>query len=163
MANFNRVVLMGRLVRKPEFVDFRNGGRVAKFSLAVNNRKKSADGKWEDDPMYVDCELYNRGESKQADTVERLVHDRGLDKGWSVLIEGKLVQDRWEKDGKTQSKLKVVVDSFQLISEPRNEGRPNGVSMGGNGSSSKRASHPEVDDNEEEGYRQDLDDDNPPF
>lgn len=157
MANFNRVVLMGRLVRKPEFVEFRNGGRVAKFSLAVNNRKKTADGTWEDDPMYIDCEIYNRGESKQADTIERLIQDRGLDKGWSVLIEGKLVQDRWEKDGKTQSKLKVVVDSFQLISEPRGDSQSsyNGNTKANTG---KRPTPSTLDDELEPRH-----DDDPPF
>src|ERR1700722_17490360 len=72
MANLNKVMLIGRLTRDPEVRAFSNGGKVAKFGFAVNNRKKdSQTGQWEDVPMFIDCEAYNRGEfGKQADLVE---------------------------------------------------------------------------------------------
>lgn len=129
MANFNKVVLVGRLVDVPKFVDFeRTGGRVANFSFAVTNRKFDAQkNEWVDDPMFIDCSIFNRGENgKQVDTLQRLVEERGVKKGWLLLLEGRLVQDRWEKDGQKQSKIKVIVDSYQLISEPRGEGGRSG-------------------------------------
>lgn len=42
MANLNKVMLIGRLTRDPEIRTFSNGGKVAKFGFAVNNRTKKA-------------------------------------------------------------------------------------------------------------------------
>ncbi len=41
MANLNKVMLIGRLTRDPEVRMFSNGGKVAKFGFAVNNRKRN--------------------------------------------------------------------------------------------------------------------------
>ncbi len=61
MANLNKVLLIGRMVEDPKTVNFSNGGRVAKFGFAVNNRKKNqSTGQWEDDPVFIDVEAYNR-------------------------------------------------------------------------------------------------------
>ena len=64
MANLNRVTLIGRLTRDPEVRSFANGGKVAKFGFAVNNRKKNQQsGQWEDEPVFLNCEAFNRGDS----------------------------------------------------------------------------------------------------
>jgi single-strand DNA-binding protein len=39
MANLNKVMLIGRLTRDPEVRTFSNGGKVAKFGFAVNNKR----------------------------------------------------------------------------------------------------------------------------
>jgi single-strand DNA-binding protein len=85
MANLNKVMLIGRLTRDPEMRTFSNGGKVAKFGFAVNNRRKNQQtGQWEDEPVFVDVEAFNRGENgKQADLVEQY-----LTKGRQVFIEG---------------------------------------------------------------------------
>lgn len=118
MANLNKVMLIGRFTRDPEFRAFANGGRVAKFGFAANNKKKNSQtGQWEDDPMFIDCEVYNRGENgKQADLIERF----GLHKGSQLFIEGRLVLDQWDDKttGQKRSKHKIVVDNFQLL-DPR--------------------------------------------
>ncbi|HEV3261526.1 MAG TPA: single-stranded DNA-binding protein, partial [Gemmataceae bacterium] len=41
MANLNKVMLIGRLTRDPEVRTFSNGGKVAKFGFAVNNKRKN--------------------------------------------------------------------------------------------------------------------------
>jgi single-strand DNA-binding protein len=118
MANLNKVMLIGRLTRDPEVRTFSNGGKVAKFGFAVNNRKKNQQtGQWEDDPVFLDVEAFNRGESgKQADLVEQY-----LVKGRQVFIEGHLKLDQWEKDGQKRSRLLVVLDNMQFL-EPRQDG-----------------------------------------
>src|SRR5689334_4863631 len=85
MANLNKVMLIGRLTRDPELRSFANGGRVANFGFAVNNRKKNQQtGEWEEEPVFLDCEAFNRGEfGKTADLVERF-----LKKGRQAYIEG---------------------------------------------------------------------------
>jgi single-strand DNA-binding protein len=118
MANLNKVMLIGRLTRDPETRTFSNGGKVAKFGFAVNNRKKNpSTGLWEDEPVFVDVDAFNRGETgKQADLVEQY-----LRKGHQVFIEGHLKLDQWEKDGQKRSRLFVVADNFQFL-EPRTDG-----------------------------------------
>jgi single-strand DNA-binding protein len=119
MANLNKVMLIGRLTRDPEVRTFSNGGKVAKCGFAVNNRKKDQQsGQWVDDPVFLDLEVFNRGETgKQADRVEET-----LRKGHQVFIEGHLRMDNWtDKEGQKRSKLVIVVDNFQYL-EPRADG-----------------------------------------
>lgn len=119
MANLNKVMLIGRLTRDPEVRTFSNGGKVAKFGFAVNNRRKnSQSGQWEDEPVFVDCEIFNRGENgRQADLVEQ-----SLRKGSQVFIEGHLRLDQWtSQDGQKRSRLLIVVDNFQFL-EKRGDG-----------------------------------------
>ena len=116
MANLNKVMLIGRLTRDPEVRMFSNGGKVAMFGFAVNNRRKNQQsGQWEDVPVFLDIEAFNRGETgRQADLVEQYLH-----KGSQVFIEGHLQLDQWTaQDGQKRSKLKIVVDNFQFL-EPR--------------------------------------------
>lgn len=113
MANLNKVLLIGRLTRDPEVRTFSNGGKVAKFGFAVNNRRKNSQtGQWEDDPVWLDCEAYNRGEfGKLAETVEQYCR-----KGSQVFIEGHLQLDQWvDRDNQKRQKLKIVVDALQLL------------------------------------------------
>jgi len=123
MANLNKVMLIGRLTRDPEVRTFSNGGKVAKLGFAVNNRKKDQQsGQWVDDPVFLDVEVFNRGENgKQADLVEQ-----SLRKGQQIFIEGHLRMDNWtDKEGQKRSKLVVVIDNFQFL-EPRQDGGEGG-------------------------------------
>ncbi|QEL15271.1 single-stranded DNA-binding protein [Limnoglobus roseus] len=129
MANFNKVMLIGRLTRDPETRAFQNGGMVAKFGFAVTNRKKNAQtGQWEDEPMFIDCEAFNRGEfGKLADLVRDRCH-----KGTQIMVEGRLHLDTWQDKTTNQNrtKHKIVVESIQLL-DPRQAGGPGGGGMGG--------------------------------
>jgi single-strand DNA-binding protein len=128
MANVNKVILIGRLTRDPEVRTFSNGGKVAKFGFAVTNRKKNAQtGQWEDVPMFIDVEAYNRGEfGKQADLVEQY-----LTKGRQVYLDGRLELDQWDdkQTGQKRSKHKLVVENMQFLDGGRQDdagegGRP---------------------------------------
>ncbi len=120
MANLNKVMLIGRLTRDPEARTFSNGGKVAKFGFAVNNRRKNAQtGQWEDEPVFLECEVFNRGENGTlADRIEQTVH-----KGHQIFIEGHLKLDQWndKTTGDKRQQLKVVVDNFQYL-ERREDG-----------------------------------------
>lgn len=120
MSSFNKVILLGRLTRDCETRSFSNGGKVAKFSLAVDaeRKKNQQTGKWESVPAFLDCEAFNRGEfGKLADTVEQYTS-----KGSQVLIDGHIKQENWTAaDGAKRSKLVVVVDSLQLMGKPKAE------------------------------------------
>jgi single-strand DNA-binding protein len=120
MANLNKVMLIGRLTRDPEMRTFSNGGKVASFGFAVNNRKKNqTTGEWESEPVFVDVKAFNRQTGRQlADVVEQYLH-----KGNQAYIEGHLVLEQWtSQDGQKQSKLRVVLDELQFL-EPRSDGQ----------------------------------------
>src|SRR5262245_22884944 len=133
MANLNKVMLIGRLTRDPEVRTFNNGGKVAKFGFAVNNRKKNQQtGQWEDEPVFLDVEAFNRGENgRMADQIEQ-----NLAKGRQIFIEGHLKLDSWTaQDGQKRNRIVVVVDNFQYL-DPRQDGEGSG---GNNASRAPRA------------------------
>jgi single-strand DNA-binding protein len=119
MANLNKVMLIGRLTRDPEVRSFSTGGKVAKIGFAVNNRKRNPQsGEWEDEPVFLDVEAFNREQGRKlADLVEQHLH-----KGNQVFIEGHLQLDQWtdKNDGSKRSKLKIVMDNLQFL-EPRSD------------------------------------------
>ncbi len=120
MASYNRVVLVGNLTRDPELRYIPSGTAVSEIGLAVNDRVKRGD-QWVEETTFVDITLWAR-------TAE--VANEYLSKGSSVLIEGRLKLDRWEKDGQKFSKLRVVGERMQMLG-----GRGGGGGGGGQGSS----------------------------
>ena len=121
MASYNRVVSVGNLTRDVELRYTPTGTAVTDIALAINDRVKKND-QWVDEVNFFDVTLWGR-------TAE--VAGEYLSKGSSVLIEGKLKQDRWEQEGKTRSKVKIVGEKMQMPSS-RNAGgaggRPSGPS-----------------------------------
>lgn len=105
MASYNRVVLVGNLTRDPELRYIPSGTAVSEIGLAVNDRVKKGD-QWVDETTFVDVTLWAR-------TAE--VANQYLSKGSSVLIEGRLKLDTWEKDGQKRSKLRVVGEKMQML------------------------------------------------
>lgn len=105
MASFNRVVLVGNLTRDVEIRWTKSSTAVTDISLAVNERVKRND-QWEDEVHFFDVTLWGR-------TAE--VAGEYLSKGSSVLIEGRLKQDRWEQDGQKRTKVKIVGEKMQML------------------------------------------------
>ena len=105
-------MLIGRITRDPESHVFPNGGKSVKFGFAVNNRKKDQSGQYVDDPVFIDCEAYDRGDyGKTASMIEQY-----LRKGSQAYLEGHLKLDQWTgQDGSKRSKLKLVIDACQFL------------------------------------------------
>jgi single-strand DNA-binding protein len=136
MANLNKVMLIGRLTRDPEIRAFGTGGKVAAFGFAVNNKKKNAQtGAWEDEPVFLDIEAFNRQTGRQlADLVEQY-----FKKGAQFYLEGHLRLDQWtdKNDGSKRSRLKIVLDDFQFF-----EARQDGMSGDGSARPARMSSPP---------------------
>jgi len=122
MASFNRVILVGNLTRDPELRYIPSGTAVTEIGLAVNDRRKGPNGDWIEETTFVDVTLWAR-------TAE--VACEYLSKGASVLIEGRLKLDTWEKDGKKNSKLRVIGELMQMLG---GRGGGGGGQSGGAGS-----------------------------
>jgi len=139
MANLNKVILIGRLTRDPEVRAFSNGGKVVKFGFAVTNRKKNTQsGAWEDEPMFIDCEAFNRGETG---TLANIIEER-CRKGSQICIEARLHLDQWDDKatGAKRTKHKLVVETMQLLD--RREDGSGGGDGGGYSSAPARSAAP---------------------
>ena len=138
MASFNRVILVGNLTRDPELKYIPSGTAVTEIGLAVNDRRKNAQGEWVDDTTFVDITLWGR-------TAE--VASEYLTKGAPVLIEGRLKYDTWEKAGKKMSKLRVVGERMQMLGAK-------GQSGGGGGGAPAARSRPQSQQPPQDDYGQ---------
>lgn len=106
MASYNKVILLGNLTRDPETRYTPQGTAVAGFGLGVNRRFKDKEGKIQEETTFVDIEVWGQ-------TAENC--GKYLKKGDSVLVDGRLKQDKWEKDGQARSKMKVVAFAVQFM------------------------------------------------
>jgi single-strand DNA-binding protein len=105
VASFNKWIGVGNLTRDPELKYIPSGTAVTELGLAINEREKRGD-EWIESTVFIDVTLWG----KQAETASQY-----LTKGASVLIEGRLKLDTWEKDGKKNSKLRVVGERMQML------------------------------------------------
>lgn len=121
MASFNRVVLVGNLTRDPELRYTPSSMAVTDVGLAVNDRRKGANGEWIEETTFVDVTVWGRTAEVLAEYCR---------KGSNILIEGRLKLDSWEKDGQKRSKLKVVCETMQMLGA-RGEGGGGGGGGGG--------------------------------
>lgn len=104
---------MGNLTREPELRATPSGTAVCQFGLAVNRIYNNSNGERQEETTFVDVEAWGR----QAETISKYVN-----KGNPLFIEGRLKLDSWEnKEGEKRSKMKVVLENMQLISQ-RGEG-----------------------------------------
>lgn len=149
MANFNKVMLIGRLTRDPEVKHLSNGGCLAKFGFAVNNRRKNQQtGAYEDEPVFLDVETWDRERNQCATNAAK-----HLRKGSQAFIDGHLKFESWtSQDGTKRSALRVVADSIQYL-DPKSAGDPRGefcedpddvnaLSRGGSGKSTSKYDEP---------------------
>lgn len=110
MASLNRVFLIGNLTRDPEVRYLPSGKAVGELRLAVSRRYKTATGEEREEACFVSVVVWGR----QAETCGQY-----LGKGSSVLVEGRLNYEEWEKDGQKHNRLRVVADRVQFMGAPK--------------------------------------------
>jgi single-strand DNA-binding protein len=140
MASFNKVILLGNVTRDPELRYISSGTPVTEIGLAVNNRRKCTNGEWVDETTFVDVTFWSRDAEIAGEYVT---------KGSPIMIEGRLKLDTWEKDGKKNSKLRVVGERLVLLGS--RQGGPEGGRGGAEGAPrpKRAAERPEVVDGPE--------------
>lgn len=123
MSSYSKTILVGNLTRAPETKVLASGTTVANLGIAVNENRK-VDGEWQSEPHFFDCTAFGKTAEILAD----------YDKGESVLIEGKLRQERWESDGGKRSKVVIMIDRVIRVSKKQSNGSqddPARVAAGG--------------------------------
>jgi len=100
--SYNRVVLIGRLTRDPEFNYAQTGTAVCKCSIAVD-REFSKNNEADFIPLVAFA--------KTAETMNNF-----LKKGSLILVEGSLNIDKYDdRDGNKKTFTKVVVNRFNFM------------------------------------------------
>lgn len=103
--SLNSVNIMGNLTRDPEVKTIPSGKSVCSFAIA-NNRVYTRNGEKVTEVSYFDVEVWGVIAENCA---------RYLKKGSGVIVEGRLKQDRWEKDGKTQSRVRISANNVHFM------------------------------------------------
>lgn len=107
-ASFNKVILVGTLVRDPEIRYIGSGAGVTKFRIAVNPNKRDAKP---EDTLFVDIVAWD----KLAETCNTY-----LKKGQQCLVEGRLsIRQYDDKDGNKRQATEVVINTMQMLGGPR--------------------------------------------
>jgi single-strand DNA-binding protein len=106
----NKVILVGRVASEVRTAKLPSGTVVARVDIAYNRKYKDKDNKWKEEVNFFEIESYGRAAMKLQEIAK---------KGNLLLIEGRLSQAMWEKDGKKQSKVRVKATKLQLLSEPK--------------------------------------------
>ncbi|OGW56859.1 MAG: single-stranded DNA-binding protein [Nitrospirae bacterium RBG_16_43_8] len=109
---FNKIILIGNLTKDPELRYTPQGTAVASFRIAVNSKIKQH-GELKDETLFIGVVVFG----KQAESAGQY-----LSKGRSVLVEGRLQERSWEKDGQKHSRMEVVASSVRFLSKKTGAG-----------------------------------------
>lgn len=114
----NKVIITGRWTKDIEAKALESGTMLSKCSIAVDEgygEKKQT--------HFFDVEMWGKVAENVADHSE---------KGRKVLIEGRLKQERWEKDGQKHSTVRIVAERVEFLDYKEN----------GNGSGQQKNEQP---------------------
>jgi len=107
MVALNKVLIAGRLTRKPELRKTPNGVAVTDLLIALNRDYVNLFGERQQEVCFVDVVVWG----KQAEVCVQM-----LECSSSVLVEGRLQLDVWyAKDGEKRCKLRVAAERVQFL------------------------------------------------
>ncbi|MEY8869492.1 MULTISPECIES: single-stranded DNA-binding protein [Flavobacteriaceae] len=105
----NKVQLIGRLGQDPEIVNFDDGNKIAKFSLATDDSYKDKNGN-KVERAYWHNIIVRGGLVK--------VVENYISKGQEIAVEGKLTNRSWEdKEGKKHYTTEIVCNELLMLSK----------------------------------------------
>jgi single-strand DNA-binding protein len=103
----NSCSFVGRLAQDPELSTV-NGTHVVKFTLAINEYRRSKDGNKTKQVDYLDFEAWDSGATTIAKYCKR---------GDELAVSTSARQHKWsDSDGNRRSRIKFRVNSFNLFS-----------------------------------------------
>lgn len=125
----NRVILVGRLMKDPEYRQTPNGVSVATFTLAVNRSFTNSQGEREAD--FINVVVFR----KQAENVNNY-----LSKGSLAGVDGRIQSRSYEnQEGRRVFVTEVVADNVQFMdskgsNQQKNQSQQRGQAPAGNNS-----------------------------
>lgn len=106
----NQLILVGRLVKKPELREAENKKKYTFVTLAVPRSFKNVNGEYDTD--FIECALWD---NIAANTVEY------CDKGDIVGIRGRIQTRLVEKDNNKKYLLEVIAEKITFLSSKKPE------------------------------------------
>lgn len=107
MVALNKVLIAGRLTRRPELRKTPNGVSVTDLLVALNREFVTLGGEKQQEVCFVDVVVWGKQAESCVDN---------LDCSSPVLIEGRLQLDVWyAKDGEKRCKLRVAAERVQFL------------------------------------------------
>lgn len=105
MAGETVVTIVGALTADPDLRFTQSGAEVANFTVASNARTyDKATGGWKDqDPLFLRCNIWRQYAANVAES---------LRKGDRVIVQGRLRQRSFEKDGQKRTVMELEVDEI---------------------------------------------------
>lgn len=137
----NRVILVGRLTKDPEYRQTPSGVSVATFTLAVNRSFTNSQGEREAD--FINVVVFR----KQAENVSKY-----LSKGSLAGVDGRIQSRNYEnKEGRRVFVTEVVADSVQFMdskgsNQQNNQSQQQGQAPAGNNPFGNNNSANDLDD-----------------
>lgn len=109
--NINTVIIAGHACKDAEQRITQNGSVVLRFTLAVNDIKKTPAGEWEQVANFFDCTMFGERAERIAPYIL---------KGSKLVVNGRLHQSKWDgDDGKTHSRVDIIVQDIELPPRPQ--------------------------------------------
>ena len=105
MNMMNSLIIEGEVVKKPTIQAMPNGATVCTIQIAVTREYKNADGERSTEVSYFDVDAFGN----LADICEKMCL-----KGYVLRVVGRLKNVRWEAEGKSHSKVKVIADHVEF-------------------------------------------------
>lgn len=128
MASLAKITLIGNLGGDPETRYTPQGTLVVNFSIAVNSRRRDAQGNQQENTNWFRVSAFGR----LAETMVNLSERGYLVKGKQVYIDGNFEAREWTgNDGQTRTSLDVTAREMQLLGQ---RGDDAGGDFGGGGS-----------------------------
>ena len=106
----NKVSLIGRLGQEPTIQTVGNNRQLVKFPLATNENYKDKTGKWVENTQWHNIVVWGK-------TAERIAALSA--KGQEIMLEGRIVNHSYEKDGEKRFATDIEMTDFLLLS-PKN-------------------------------------------
>lgn len=103
----NKIILVGRLGGDPEVRQSTNGTLVASLNLATNDRRRDAEGNWQDHTEWHRVVVFGRTAEIARDY---------LKKGSRIYLEGMLRTRKWQdKNNQEHYTTEIVANDLQML------------------------------------------------
>lgn len=119
MSNsINKVTLLGRIGKEPEFRSFDNDRAVVQFSMATSENYKDKSGEWQEITTWHNIVGWNNLSAK----VKKITDSGTQVKGMQVLVEGKIKNRSYDdKDGNKKYITEIEATSINIFGAPAAE------------------------------------------
>jgi len=108
MSNFNRITLVGNLTADPECSESKEGSQTyCKMRMAVNNPRSK-----NNETLYVGVKVFG---------VQATNCGNHLSKGSSLLVDGRLVAQEAEIEGKQVKWMEVIASDVRFLGSRSNK------------------------------------------